>query len=170
MGDYAGVLRSELMDGNGQFMIKCRNCNNCCRDGFRLSESYPEDREYTEIEEGKKKVRTVLEQLAVCLKTTSSVLRLPSYFRLSSTDRKRFTDRYFTIAGGDSIGWPWKKYGVDVIQTICKAIGRDPPSITGPHLVQLNCIDVFLFGFVAVYSRTAAAAGTQCSTKYYQHR
>jgi hypothetical protein len=28
------------------------------------------------------------------------------------------------------MGWQWKKkYGVDVIQTVCKAIGRDSPSI-----------------------------------------
>jgi hypothetical protein len=47
----------KLMDGNGQLMIKCRNCNNSCPDGFRLSELHPEDREHTETEEGKKKVK-----------------------------------------------------------------------------------------------------------------
>jgi hypothetical protein len=132
----------KLMDSNGQLMIKCRNCNNCCPDGFRLSELHPEDHEHTETEEGKKKVRTALEQLAVRLSKQPA----QSYgylLRLSSTpnvnqfltldDRKRFTDRYFTVAGGDLMGWPWKKkYGVDVVQTICKAIGRDPPSVTEP--------------------------------------
>jgi len=52
---------------------------------------------------------------------------------LTSDDRKRFTDRYFTVASGDLMGWPWKKkYGADVIQTVCKAIGCDPPFITEP--------------------------------------
>jgi hypothetical protein len=31
----------KLMDSNGQLMIKCENCNNCCPDGFRLSELRP---------------------------------------------------------------------------------------------------------------------------------
>jgi hypothetical protein len=89
------------------------------------------------------------------------------------------------------MGWQWKKkYGVDVIQIVCKAIGRDSPSIiasrgqsaslptSSPHnalssLVStsfgLNCIDRFI-GLVVVYSRTATAAGTQCSTGYNQRR
>jgi len=42
------LFDQKLMDGNRQLMIKCRNCNNCCPDGFRLSELHPEDREHTE--------------------------------------------------------------------------------------------------------------------------
>lgn len=152
----------KLMDSNGQLMTKCENCNSCCPDGFTLSELRPEDHERTETEEGKQKVKAALEQLAVRLskqpaQSCGYLLRLSSTPNINQfltlDDRKRFTYRYFTVAGSDLIGWPWKKkYRVDVIQPVCKAIGRDPPdppSITEPphsassslvisrHLLQL---------------------------------
>jgi hypothetical protein len=137
-GIMLNFFDQKFLDSNGQ-PIKCNNCSSCCPDGFTLSALRPEDHERSETEEGKQKVKAALAQLAERLskqpiQSYSYLLRLSSTPNvnqfLTSDDRKRFTDRYFTVAGGDLMGWPWKKkYGADVIQTVCKAIGCDPPII-----------------------------------------
>jgi hypothetical protein len=140
-GIMLNFFDQKLLDSDGQ-PIKCNNCNSCRPGGFTLSPLRPEDHERSETEEGKQKVKAALAQLAERLskqpvQSYSYLLRLSSTPNvnqfLTSDDRKRFTDRYFTVASGDLMGWPWKKkYGVDVIQTVCKAIGCDPPSIIEP--------------------------------------
>jgi hypothetical protein len=97
------------------------------------------DEEHTEREEVKAYVKTRLEELANTLgkKTQSYLLDYcvdnVNERVLTKEWRDKISRKYYRVARGDLLGWPWtKKYGSEVIHAVCTATGLPIPSTSQP--------------------------------------
>jgi hypothetical protein len=113
----------------------CSNCNSCQPDYVSLVDLGSGDEEHTEREEVKDYVKTRLEELATTLdrKTQSYLLDycedIVNEQVLTKEWRDKISRKYYRVACGDLLGWPWtKKYGCEVIHTVCTAAGLPIPS------------------------------------------